>query len=85
MLLKQESVMSYAHVQNSMLLSDALERAYSHTILNASHPLSVGHGIKVVGRGLRRAALATGHFVAEVITAQAEARSRDQRYSRTPW
>lgn len=77
--------MIYTPAQNSMLLSDALERAYSQTILNASHPLSVGHGIKVVGRGLRRAALATGHFVADMINAQAEARSRDQRYSRTPW
>lgn len=77
--------MTYTSAQHTMLLSDALERAYSFAILNATHPLSVGNGIKVVGRGLRRAALATGHFVADVINAQAEARARDQRYSRTPW
>lgn len=74
--------MSYNVTPNSMLLSDALERAYSVSILNASHPLSFGHSVKVAGRGLRRAALAVGHLVAAAINAQAEVRA--QNYRRLP-
>ncbi|HXE20106.1 hypothetical protein [Castellaniella sp. UC4442_H9] len=77
--------MIYTSAHQSILLSDALERAYSSVLLNAPHPLPISQGIKVLGRGLRRAVRATGHFVADAINAQAEARSRDQRYSRTPW
>ncbi len=67
------------------LLSDALERAYSHSILSASQPLSLSKGARQAGRLLARAAAATGRFIASVINAQAEARARDMRYSRTPW
>lgn len=66
--------------QSPMLLSDALERAYSFTILNASHPLSFGQGVKVAGRALRRAGQAVGHMVGAAINAQAEVRAQNQRW-----
>ncbi|MGA0583765.1 MAG: hypothetical protein ACO2ER_07650 [Castellaniella sp.] len=76
--------MQATHTPN--LLSDALERAYSYSLLDATHqPLQLGKGIRTVGRALGRAARATGRFIANVINAQAEARARDMRYSRTPW
>lgn len=79
---------------NSMLLSDALERAYSATTRRSSprahHSAScmlkaAGRALGTTGRALRHAARATGHFIGDVINAQAEARARSQRYSRTPW
>ncbi|HEX7385941.1 MAG TPA: hypothetical protein VF285_01540 [Castellaniella sp.] len=74
--------MSYPVTSSPMLLSDALERAYSYTILNASHPLSFGSGVKATGRALRRAAFAVGRLVAAAINAQAEVRA--QNYHRLP-
>lgn len=41
--------MQATHTPN--LLSDALERAYSHSLLDATHqPLQVGKGIRTAGR-----------------------------------
>ncbi|MHA3904105.1 hypothetical protein ACTPOE_11275 [Castellaniella sp. WN] len=72
--------------QTPNLLSDALERAYSRSLLDATQqPLQLGKAIRGLGRTLGRAAVATGRFIANVINAQAEARARDMRYSRTPW
>ncbi|GEM_PF-1405532 len=72
--------------QTPNLLSDALERAYSRSLLDATHqPLQLGKAARKAGRALGRAAAATGRFIASVINAQAEARARDMRYSRTPW
>lgn len=79
---------------NSMLLSDALERAYNDaTILRSSSRVpsagcmlrAAGHALGATGRTLGRAARATGRFIGNVINAQAEARARSQRYTRTPW
>ncbi|MGB7484456.1 hypothetical protein [Castellaniella ginsengisoli] len=74
-----------AATHTTTLLSDALERAYSNSILSASQPLSLRKGIRRTGRLIGRAAVATGRFIASVINAQAEARARDMRFSRTPW
>ncbi|MFV0284626.1 MAG: hypothetical protein ACK5JE_12705 [Castellaniella sp.] len=71
--------------QTPNLLSDALERAYSLSALSASEPLSLGKAARTLGRTIGRGAAATGRFIASVINAQAEARARDMRYSRTPW
>lgn len=72
--------------QTPNLLSDALERAYSRSLLDTTQqPLQLGKAIRSLGRTLARAAAATGRFLANVINAQAEARARDMRYSRTPW
>ncbi|MGB3423910.1 MAG: hypothetical protein WBF84_01060 [Castellaniella sp.] len=71
--------------QTPNLLSDALERAYSQSILNASQPLSLSKIARRLGRTLGRAATATGRFIADAINAQAEARARAMDYTRTPW
>ncbi|CAM5200629.1 putative protein OS=Castellaniella defragrans (strain DSM / CCUG 39792 / 65Phen) OX=1437824 GN=BN940_18066 PE=4 SV=1 [Castellaniella denitrificans] len=72
--------------QTPNLLSDALERAYSRSLLDATQqPLQLGKAVRGLGRALGRGAAATGRFIASVINAQAEARARDMRYSRTPW
>lgn len=68
------------------LLSDALERAYSRSFLDTSYqPLQLGKAVRQLGRALKRAATATGRFIADAINAQAEARARDMHYTRTPW
>jgi hypothetical protein len=72
--------------QTPNLLSDALERAYSRSLLDTSYqPLQLGKAARQLGRLIGRGAAATGRFIASVINAQAEARARDMRYSRTPW
>lgn len=74
--------------QTPNLLSDALERAYSQSILNASQPLSLvslSKAAQHLGRALKRAAIGTGRFIADAINAQAEARARAMDYTRTPW
>ena len=72
--------------QTPNLLSDALERAYSRSLLDATQqPLQLGKAIRSLGRLIGRGAAATGRFLANVLNAQAEARARDMRYSRTPW
>ncbi|HET8703653.1 hypothetical protein [Castellaniella sp.] len=73
--------------QTPNLLSDALERAYSRSLLDTTRqqPLQLGKSIRGLGRAIGRATVATGRFIASVINAQAEARARDMRYSRTPW
>lgn len=63
------------------LFSDALERAYSQAVMDTSESLSIKDMAKSIARGAKRAARAIG----EVINAQAEARARDARYSRTQW
>jgi hypothetical protein len=64
-----------------MLLSDALERAYTTRGFNSvSHPLSFKKALKATGRGLRRAGKAVGHFFGDVINAQAEVRSQNYRH-----
>lgn len=78
-------MMVHTSIQNPMLLPDAVERAYSMTFMNDTRALSLRHGLRAAGRAARRAAVATGRFVADVINAQAEARARDQRYSHTAW
>lgn len=74
----------YANLSHPQL-SDAIERAYSHAIFDATRPLSLKKGIKKLGAGLWSAGKAVGRFVGDAINAQAEARARDMRYSRTPW
>ncbi|MGB6006526.1 hypothetical protein [Castellaniella sp.] len=75
--------MNYAHTPN--LMSDALERAYAHTFLNETQPLSLKKGLRTVGRALSRGAKAVGRGIVAVINAQAEARARNMLYNRTPW
>jgi hypothetical protein len=62
-----------------MLLSDALERAYSFTILNASHPLSFGNGVKIAGRALRRVALGIGYLLGASVNARADVWAQNHR------
>ncbi|MFT0532219.1 hypothetical protein ACMHYJ_05195 [Castellaniella hirudinis] len=69
----------------SLMMSDALERAYAHTILSESQPLSLKKGLSAVGRTLRRGAKAFARGTAAVINAQAEARARSMQYTRSPW
>ena len=72
--------------QTPNLLSDALERAYSRSLLDTQYqPLQLGKAARRLGRLIGRGTTATGRFIASVINAQAEARARDMRYSRTPW
>ncbi|MFA7438135.1 hypothetical protein [Castellaniella sp.] len=66
-------------------LSDALERAYSNFAFDAPQPLCLKSGLKKLGASLWHAGKAAGRFLGEAINAQAEARARDMRYSRTPW
>ncbi|CAM5783466.1 hypothetical protein [Castellaniella caeni] len=73
------------YVQTPNLLSDALERAYAHSILNESQPLSIGKGLKKIGHGLRRAAKAVGRGIASTINAQVEVRARNMLYKRLYW
>ncbi|HET8598253.1 MAG TPA: hypothetical protein VFM22_10865 [Castellaniella sp.] len=75
--------MNYAHAPN--LMSDALERAYAHTILNESQPLSLMKGLRAVGRALNRGAKAVGRGVVAALNAQAEARARNMLYNRAHW
>lgn len=69
----------------STFLSYALERAYSFATLNESHPASFNKAARKLGRALWRGTVATGHFVADAINAQAEARADSTRYTRAPW
>lgn len=75
--------MNYVYTPN--LMSDALERAYAHTILNESQPLPLMKGLRKAGRALRRGAKAVGRGLVNMINAQAEARARNMLYNRAPW
>lgn len=66
-------------------MSDALERAYGNFALDATRPLCLKSGLRKVGASLWHAGKAAGRFLGDAINAQAEARARDMRYSRTPW
>lgn len=67
------------------LFSDALERAYSQAVMDTSESLSIKDMTKSIARGAKRGAKRAARVIGEVINAQAEARARDARYSRTQW
>lgn len=75
--------MNYAFTSN--LMSDALERAYSHAFLTETQPLSLKKGLRAVGRALSRGAKAVGRGIVVAINSQAEARARNMLYNRAPW
>ncbi len=66
-------------------MSDAFERAYASSVLNESEPLDAGKHLRKLGGLLRRGLTRVSRTINNVINAQAEARARDQRYSRTAW
>ncbi len=84
-LLKQKSAMTYLYTNDSVLLSDALERAYGGILMGNPHPSSLRKGARAAGRALRRAAHATARFVTRALNAQAEARVRGKRYGHVDW
>ncbi len=67
------------------LFSDALERAYSQAIMDTSDSLSIKDMLVGIARGAKRAGARVARGIGEIINAQAEARARDARYSRTQW
>jgi len=75
--------MTYAYAPS--LMSDALERAYSHAFLTDTQPLSLKKGLRAVGRALSRGAKATGRTVATILNDYAEIRARNMLHNRTYW
>jgi hypothetical protein len=75
--------MSYAYTPN--LMSDALERAYSHAFLSETQPLCLKKGLRTLGRALSRGAKTAGRGIVAAINAQAEARARNMLYNRAYW
>ncbi|MER1968018.1 hypothetical protein [Castellaniella sp. GW247-6E4] len=67
------------------LFSDALERAYTQAVMDTSESLSIKDMVKSIARGAKRIGSRTARTIGEVINAQAEARARDARYSRSQW
>lgn len=73
------------HAPANYLLTDSREREYAHLVYNEMRPLSLSAGLCAVGRAIHKVTSACTRKVAEVVNAQAEARARDQRFSRTAW
>ncbi|HUH40896.1 MAG TPA: hypothetical protein VL024_08500 [Castellaniella sp.] len=67
------------------LFSDALERAYTQAVMDTSESLSIKDMLRSTARFTKRAVVATGRLIGEIINAQAEARARDAYYSRAQW
>uniref|UniRef100_UPI00333E3F2E hypothetical protein n=1 Tax=Castellaniella defragrans TaxID=75697 RepID=UPI00333E3F2E len=67
------------------LFSDALERAYTQAVMDASGTVSIKDMFRAIGRGIKYVGTRMVHAFGDMTYAQAQARARDARYSRTQW